>query len=195
MALLTMGIAFVACSHETVYDENHAEKERTFDYNQAFTKEFGTIAKGHKWGFDQTAGFQTQTRSALTSSPDMWKIPVNLEEGRKNMQGWNANAVADKFASNDPKDFNTFTFDNYWLQHVDMPQGNDKHKILALEAYNSNLDKWEVVTNFTKGKDTESTHCKPMGFTFFTFDFTFFTFGIYKNLQESTKNADEMAYF
>lgn len=155
MALLSMGFAFVACSHESVYDENHAEKERTFDYDQAFTQEFGTIAKGHKWGFDQTAGFQTQTRSALTSSPDMWKIPVNLEEGRKNMQGWNANAVADKFASNDPKDFNTFTFDNYWLQHVDMPQGNDKHKILALEAYNSNLDKWEVVTNFTKGKDTD----------------------------------------
>lgn len=33
MALLSMGFAFAACSHETVYDEKHVEKERSFDYD------------------------------------------------------------------------------------------------------------------------------------------------------------------
>lgn len=151
-----MGIAFVACSHETVYDENYQDKERTYDYDQAFTKEFGTIAKGHKWGFDQTTGF-SMTRSALTSSPDMWKIPANLEAGRTNQSGWNANkmnpVVAEKFQADNHKILvGDGIYNNYWLQQVDKPQGYDKHTIVALEAYNSTRNAWEVVTNFEKGQ-------------------------------------------
>ena len=159
MALLAMGFAFVACSHDTnMYDENFANKERVAEYNEAFTQAFGSIASGHQWGFDQTTGF-SMTRTALTSSVAMWKIPENLEEGRKNMQGWNANemngVVAEKFkAANHKILVGDGIYNNYWLQHVDKPQGYDKHTIEALEAYNSTRDAWEVVTNFEKGQNT-----------------------------------------
>ena len=150
MALLTMGFAFVACSHETVYDENHAEKERTFDYDQAFAKEFGTIAKGHKWGFDQTTG-HSFTRASYDKTHEVWIIPENFTHGRRTKEGNAANAVQAAFNTNLSQTLN-MDFKNYWLQHVDMPK-NVKVDIVCLEAYNSNTKAWEAVKNFDAGKN------------------------------------------
>lgn len=161
MALLTMGFAFAACSHETVYDEKHVEKERSFDYDQAFTKEFGTIAKGHKWGFDQTTG-RSLTRTAVTSTSEIWLIPDNLANGRVKKEGNAANAVQNEFQTEYNKSSHgklaqtlDINFNNYFLQHTDMPK-NIKNQIDCIEAWNSNgTGKWEKVTNFEKGKDTD----------------------------------------
>ena len=146
-----MGIAFVACSHETVYDENHAEKERTFDYDQAFTKEFGTIAKGHKWGFDQTTG-RSLTRTAVIETNEYWVIPENCWGGSQNKEGWNANTILGWIIKDTEGNIlptlADFSFDNYFLQHVEKVNGNTGHTITRLEAYNSNTKQWEAVTNF-----------------------------------------------
>ena len=65
--MLSVGFAFVACSHDTISNENYVEKKRDAEYQQAFNKAFGTIASGHKWGFDQTTG-RSLTRTSLVSS-------------------------------------------------------------------------------------------------------------------------------
>ena len=162
MALLTMGFAFAACSHESVYDEKHVEKERTFDYDQAFTKEFGTIASGHKWGFDQTTG-RSLTRTAVTSTSEIWLIPDNLANGTVKKEGKAANAVQTEFQTEYNKEKHgklaqtlDIDFNNYFLQHTDMPQ-NIKNQIDCIEAWNSKgtTGKWEKVTNFEKGKNTD----------------------------------------
>lgn len=164
MALLTMGFAFVACSHETVYDENHADKERTFDYEQAFTKEFGTIAKGHKWGFDQTTG--SKTRTAVTSTNEYWIIPENCWGGSQNKEGWNATAIRTMFENRGKtggilSDLTDFSFRNYFLQHVKKAQGKGggqvKKAVNRLEAYNSKIGDWEAVTNFNGADNSNGT--------------------------------------
>lgn len=151
MALLTMGFAFAACSHETVYDENHAEKERSFEYVQAFTKEFGTIASGHKWGFDQTTG-RSLTRASLDKTSEAWIVPDNFKNARITKEGNAANALESSFNTSLPQTFEGFNFNNYWLQHVEMPQ-NVKVSIIRLEAYNSKEGRWEKVLNFDGGKN------------------------------------------
>lgn len=150
-----MGFAFAACSHESVYDEKHVEKERTFDYDQAFTKEFGTIASGHKWGFDQTTGRKSTTRQALSSSNDPWIIPDNFAGGNENAEGWNANGLDwDGSVKSLPKTLSDFDFSNYFLQHVEQPKGGNIKNGTQLQAYNSAKGVWEDVTGFSKGKST-----------------------------------------
>lgn len=153
MALLTMGFAFAACSHESVYDEKHVEKERSFDYDQAFTKEFGTIASGHKWGFDQTTG-RSLTRTAVTETNEYWVIPENCWGGSQNKEGWNANTILGWIIKDTEGNIlptlADFSFDNYFLQHVEKVNGNTGHTITRLEAYNSNTKQWEAVTNFNR---------------------------------------------
>lgn len=150
MALLSLGIAFTACSRD-VYDENYADKVRVNDYDHAFTQEFGSIAKGHKWGFDQTTG-RSLTRTAYSSSDQLWIIPDNFAGGNQNAEGWNANALAG-FSSN-IKTLEGFNFSNYFLQHVEQPDGGNIKNGTQLQAYNSKTGKWEDVTGFSKGKST-----------------------------------------
>jgi len=160
MALLSLGIAFTACSRD-VYDENYADKARVNDYDHAFTQEFGSIAKGHKWGFDQTTG-RSLTRTAVTSTSEIWLIPDNLANGTVKKEGKAANAVQTEFQTEYNKEKHgklaqtlDIDFNNYFLQHTDMPK-NIKNQIDCIEAWNSNgTGKWEKVTNFEKGKDTD----------------------------------------
>lgn len=150
MALLSLGIAFTACSRD-VYDENYADKVRVNDYDHAFTQEFGSIAKGHKWGFDQTTG-RSFTRTSLVKTSEAWIVPDNFKNARIVKEGNAANALEDAFNTNLPQTFEGFNFNNYWLQHVEMPQ-NVKVSIISLEAYNSKEGKWEEVLNFDGGKN------------------------------------------
>lgn len=150
MALLSLGIAFTACSRD-VYDENYADKVRVNDYDQAFTQEFGSIAKGHKWGFDQTTG-RSFTRTSLVKTSEAWIVPDNFKNARITKEGNAANALESSFNTSLPQTFEGFNFNNYWLQHVEMPQ-NVKVSIISLEAYNSKEGKWEKVLNFDGGKN------------------------------------------
>ena len=156
MALLSLGIAFTACSRD-VYDENYADKVRVNDYDHAFTQEFGSIAKGHKWGFDQTTG-HSLTRTAVTSTNEYWVIPENCWGGSQNKEGWNANTILGWIIKDTEGNIlptlADFSFDNYFLQHVEQPDGGNIKNGTQLQAYNSKTGKWEDVTGFSKGKST-----------------------------------------
>ena len=73
---------FTACSKNDLYDANAVEQNKQQQkemqqlqqienlkkaYSDAFTKEFGTIAQGHDWGF----GVKASTRTAITSEGDL----------------------------------------------------------------------------------------------------------------------------
>lgn len=158
MVLLLAGASFVACSKDVSFDENaqkQAEQEAQIaqkfaTYQSDFVKAFGSIASGHQWGFDQTTG--RTTRASWDSSNEAWIVPDNFKNGRVTKEGVAAKAVEDAFSTSLPQTFSGFNFNNYWLQHVMMPN-NVKVEIIRLEAYNSNLRKWEKVLNFDGGKN------------------------------------------
>ena len=160
-AVLSLGMVIVSCSSKDVYDEGNAadlkQQQRVATYQQAFTNEFGTIASGHQWGFDQTTG--RKTRTAVTSTTDIWLIPDNLAKGTVKKEGKAANAVQSEFQNEYKKEGHgkltqtlDIDFDNYFLQHCDMPN-NIKNQIDCIEAWNGKA--WETVTNFEKGKNTD----------------------------------------
>lgn len=51
MAMLITSMAFVACSHESVYDENYANKEKELTYEQAFIQKYGKVSPNQDWDF------------------------------------------------------------------------------------------------------------------------------------------------
>ena len=157
-AMLLCGVAFVACSHnDASFDEGYQAKsealQRETKYEDSFVKAFGSIAPGHQWGFDQTTG-HSSTRQAVTSTNEYWVIPENCWGGSQNKEGWNANTILGWIIKDtEGKILPTladFSFDNYFLQHVEKVNGNTGHTITRLEAYNSNTNEWEAVTNFNR---------------------------------------------
>lgn len=120
-------------------------------YSDAFTKEFGTIASNNAWGFDQTTG-RSLTRTSLDKTRDAWIVPENFKNARITKEGNAANALEASFNTRLPQTFEGFDFNNYWLQHVEMPK-NVKVAIIRLEAYNSKIGDWEEVLNFDGGKN------------------------------------------
>ena len=153
MALLTMGFAFAACSHETVYEENYANKEKVAEYNQAFIKVFGTIAPGHKWGFDKTRA--TKTRGAVTNTPnDAWEIPEDLTSEKNGNFG---NAIRARFEAGEGTTVCPIDLKNYWMQHIERPKMTQGQKINKVQAYDSSANNgqggWVTVTNFIDGQN------------------------------------------
>lgn len=170
--MLSLGMATVSCSSTDVYDESFAknatDNERIGKYEAAFTQAFGQVNKNHKWGFDQTTGMKT--REAITQSNQVWVIPENLWGGAQNKEGWNANELGEgKKAENEAilanafgantvpsTSLDDFSFNNYFLQHVEQPDGGSiKNSAVWLEAYNSISGEWEEVTNFSAGKNND----------------------------------------
>ena len=155
-AMLLCGVAFVACSHnDASFDEGYQAKsealQRETKYEDAFVKAFGSIAPGHQWGFDQTTG-HSSTRQAYSSSTELWIIPKNFAGGNQNAEGWNANGLEGNFSvSSYPKTLSGFDFNNYFLQHVEQPDGGNIKNGTQLQAYNSATGDWEDVTGFSKG--------------------------------------------
>ncbi|MBP5799808.1 MAG: hypothetical protein J6W43_07850 [Prevotella sp.] len=169
IALLSVGFAFMACSHDTVSNENYVEKKRGAEYQQAFNKAFGTIASGHKWGFDQTTGHKTRT--AVTETNEYWIIPENCWGGSQNKEGWNANEILGWIIKdaegNILPTLADFSFDNYFLQHVEKVKGKAGNSIKCMEAFNSNTGEWEAVTNFKKGDNPNGTFTVTAENTYF----------------------------
>jgi len=197
-AVLSLGMAMVSCSSTDVYDENFAknaaDNQRIGKYEEAFTQAFGQVNKNHKWGFDQTTGIKT--RQAITESTQVWEIPENLWGGAQNKEGWNANDLGENKVKENEEilanafkegtvpstSLTDFSFNNYFLQHVEQPNGgNIKNSIERLEAYNSTTGKWETVTNFSAGKNNDN-------FTIVA-DATYY----YGNINRSAKGTTLMA--
>ena len=164
-AMLLCGVAFVACSHnDASFDEGYKAKsealQRETKYEDSFVKAFGSIAPGHQWGFDQTTG-HSLTRQAVTSTNEYWVIPENCWGGSENKEGWNANKILGWIIKDTDGNIlptlADFSFDNYFLQHVEKVNGNTGHSIEWLEAYNSNTKQWEKVTNFERADNPNGT--------------------------------------
>ena len=155
MALLTMGIAFVACSHETVYDENYQEKERVANYQEAFEQAFGKIKAGNDWGFGSVAA----TRGSATTGFNQYDVsglhkPIN---GNKKVA-----AFIDKF--NKASVATDVDFSDYFLQHVIKQTGkgnkgwgtkDQHHQMAQLQAFNYNTGEWEDVKYFEGGQSNK----------------------------------------
>ena len=155
MALLTMGFAFAACSHESVYDEKHVEKEKVANYQQAFEQAFGKIAAGNDWGFGTVAA----TRGSATMGFDQYDVsglhkPIN---GSKKVDAFIA-------AFNKAEVVTDVDFSDYFLQHVikQTNKGNigwgtkdQHHQMAQLQAFNYNTSEWEDVENFEGGKNVK----------------------------------------
>ncbi len=155
---IAISAVFTGCSKSTdLYDEG-AVKEQQHEqqvaqlrktYNDAFTKAYGTIDSNNQWGFEKTRGAFTRIASNLELN-DVWIIPINIQGGKPNKEGWNANDVAADFAQGGTPSYtlSDFDFNNYFIQHVEKKK--DK-SIIALQAWNSKEGKWENVTNFAGG--------------------------------------------
>ena len=170
MTLLLAGVMVMSCSKDVTFDENaqkeakaQAELQKKFaKYESDFEKAFGSIAPGHKWGFDQATG--SATRAAVISTSEYWIIPENCWGGSQNKEGWNASDIRQQFINKDKtggvqSSLSDFSFNNYFLQQVKKAQGNGggqvKQSVDRLEAFNSNSGDWEAVTNF-KGADNSN---------------------------------------
>lgn len=123
-------------------------------YSDAFTKEFGTIASNNAWGFDRTTGSVAGTRTASVSETSVyWIIPENLWNGTTNKEGSCANDLANDFKTGGTPSYtvDNFSFDNYFIQHVDKQKGNEGKAIRNLQAWSSKDKEWQDVTNFAEG--------------------------------------------
>lgn len=90
LVALAIGAMFTSCSKDNdLYDANAVEEgqiqkfemevaQKKAAYNEAFAKEFGTIAPGHDWGFGSAA----TTRAAISSSSmidGFYELPKDAE--------------------------------------------------------------------------------------------------------------------
>ena len=198
MTLLLAGVSFMACSKDVAFDEN-AQKEakaqaeiaqKFATYESDFVKTFGSVAAGHKWGFDKTTG--RMTRTALTSSSNMWIIPDNFGGGNQNAEGWNANYLEGDYTVRDyPQTLNDFDFSNYFLQHVEQPDGGNIKNGTQLQAWCSKpgAKGWQDVTNFSKGKNTNGSFNLSDDYAPLDIESTYF----YGSLNRSAARATLMA--
>lgn len=109
-----MGFAFVACSHDTVYDENFAQNERAAQYEQAFIKAFGAVSPNETWDFSgrgsELAAARTRTKPGSDYLTD-WRGTESYG------YVWN---YPEKSAVKDPmpeKEVNSL-FNNYWTSVI-----------------------------------------------------------------------------
>lgn len=170
IAMLVSSVVLTACSsNEDFYDPDMGHKAKAAEYEQAFTQEFGTVAKGHSWGF-----VRGNTRGVVTNAPldaDMYLVPASIDN-----EGQSSKAVRDAFVAEREKLENNQTnalrssliaeeFDfsePYFLQHVCMAQwgnNNGGNGQAQLIAYDFSKPGWIDVTNFEKGKNESWFYC------------------------------------
>ena len=161
---------FTACSKNDLYDANAVEQNKQLQkemqqlqqienlkkaYSDAFTKEFGTIAPNHDWGFGASAG----TRGVFDEDFSSYQLPDVI----KNNVGKDFDK---KFNSKDAKvvtELPQFIKDGtYILQHVFKQTGkgnngsgteDSHHQEAQLQAYDFVAKTWIDVTNFVGGKN------------------------------------------
>ena len=62
MAMLIASMAFVACSHESVYDETAANEDVKNEYKEAFEQKYGKIDPNQSWDFTAQPVSEAKTR-------------------------------------------------------------------------------------------------------------------------------------
>ena len=167
---LAICAGFTACSKNDLYDANAVEQNKQLQkemqqlqqienlkkaYSDAFTKEFGTIAPNHDWGFGTSAG----TRGVFDEDFSSYQLPDVI----KNNVGKDFDK---KFNSKDAKvvtELPQFIKDGtYILQHVFKQTGkgnngsgteDSHHQEAQLQAYDFVAKTWIDVTNFVGGKN------------------------------------------
>lgn len=167
---LAICAGFTACSKNDLYDANAVEQNKQLQkemqqlqqienlkkaYSDAFTKEFGTIAPNHDWGFGTSAG----TRGVFDEDFSSYQLPDVIQ----NSVGKNFDK---KFNSKDAKvvtELPQFIKDGtYILQHVFKQTGkgnngsgteDSHHQEAQLQAYDFVAKTWIDVTNFVGGKN------------------------------------------
>jgi hypothetical protein len=155
IALLALGIAFGACSHDLSVDENAKAKaelaKKGAKYQEAFVKRFESIDQNHTWGFGQTSVTRTRAGVSEVSAFTGWELPNDLTPIKEN--SGTAKRVRQAFIDGKGVDAVDFPLTNYFMQHVCQP--DDKNSIGQVYAYDSSSDKkdWIPVLNFTEGKN------------------------------------------
>lgn len=165
--MLLCGAALTACSHnDASYEEGYVAKskaaERDAEYKAAFIKAFGGIAPGHQWGFDETKVAATRAGQARVDAFSDMATPNDLTSFKEG----DAKKIRKAFEDNKGTSSLTFSFTNYWMQHVCEP--DDKNSIGKVEAYDSSTGNWVEVMNFVGGKnnvENKYTNTKLKGTT------------------------------
>ena len=161
MALLSLGLAFIACGNEDVsYDENAAAKAKFAElqakYQQAFVNKFGDIASDHAWGFSQTEVNRTRAGVAEVSAFAGWALPNDITPIKENDKV--AKRVRQAFIDGYGVSSVDFPLTNFFMQHVCQP--DDKNSIGKVYVYDSSSDKkdWVYALNFSGGKNNVENH-------------------------------------
>ena len=79
MSVLIAGMAFASCSHDAVYDENYAEKEKVLTYEQAFIQKYGAISPTQDWDFTRSAASASTRGVTGETASVMQQIDLDTE--------------------------------------------------------------------------------------------------------------------
>jgi len=79
MSVLIAGMAFASCSHDAVYDENYAEKEKVLTYEQAFIQKYGPISPTQDWDFTRSAASAGTRAGTGEAASVMQQIDLDTE--------------------------------------------------------------------------------------------------------------------
>jgi hypothetical protein len=126
-------------------------------YSDAFTKEFGTIAPNHDWGFGSTAA---KTRGVWNEDFSSYELPAII----KNNVGKNFDKTFNSSKATTVTELPQFIKDGtYILQHVFKQTSNGSgngtgtndshHQEAQLQAYDFVAGAWIDVTNFVGGQN------------------------------------------
>ena len=179
MTLLLAGVMVMSCSKDVTFDENaqkQAKIEQQFaQYEANFVKRFGSIAPTQDWGFgDEAKGIITTRGEAFEGSGRPvdcgYDVPNSITSNKNGNFG---NKAADQFNNKKGYTSTNFVFDNYWVQHVNTPEGANSN-MLWLEAYDSSVSggRWIKIEGFESGKNENQlyfqTNSKTHGTTLMT---------------------------
>lgn len=70
---LVAGLFVTSCTHDDgLYGTTDAVKQRTEEFQKAFTKAYGTIASNQTWGFDQTVEYEKDRNASTRTTVTNW---------------------------------------------------------------------------------------------------------------------------
>jgi hypothetical protein len=77
MAVLCASAAFVACSHDSVFDENLVNNKKELAYEQAFIQKYGKIDPNQSWDFKTFAASSRTRAEAGETSAVIEQLPTD----------------------------------------------------------------------------------------------------------------------
>lgn len=156
---IAISTVFSGCSKSTdLYDEATVEKQQQEQkiaelrnaYNQAFIKQFGSIAPGNDWGFNR-ADASTTRGGVFKISWEGILMPDEIQNSAGKEMDTPFNNSTAIVSRNDLPDF--IKSGNYIVQHVFKQTnqggtGDQHHTMAQVQAYDFNNNAWRNVENF-----------------------------------------------